>query len=78
MNDEATDFELDDAPDGCLACNEDEAERARLQALLDRRGIRVERVPTSRHAWKDVVVCRRCGQAWLLMPRDEDPKKPVA
>ena len=73
-----TDEDLEDAPDGCLACNEDEEKRAKLQAILDRRGVRVEKVPTPRHAWGDLVVCRKCGQAWVLMSRDEDPNKPVA
>jgi hypothetical protein len=65
-------------PSGCLACNECEEECARLQALLDEHGVRVERVPTPLLAGRDVVFCRRCGQAWLLMPRRGGPKTLMA
>ena len=46
--------------------------------MLEEHGIQVESVPSSQHSWRDVIVCKRCGQAWLLMPRDDDLDKPVA
>ena len=60
------------APDGCLGCNPEE-----IGPLLEERGIKVESVPVPAQPWSDVVVCQKCGQAWLLMPRD-DESKPVA
>lgn len=63
----------ENAPEGCVGCNSEE-----IQPLLDARGIQVEAVPTPKTASTDVLVCQKCGQAWLLMPRKEDPKKPVA
>ena len=56
-------------PQGCLACNLEEQDK--IRALLDKHGVRVEKVPTPSHAWRDVVVCPNCGQAWLMMPREE-------
>lgn len=61
------------APEGCLGCNPDE-----IGPLLKERGIEVEKVPDAKHGWKDVIECPKCGQAWLLMPRDDDLDKPVA
>lgn len=54
-------------PDGCLNCN-----REQRQVYLDKLRaleIHVEAVPTPQNLTSDVIVCRRCGQAWLLMPR---------
>ena len=61
------------APEGCVGCNPDE-----VQPLLDKHGIQVESVPVPKQAWSDVVICQKCGQAWLLMPREDDESKPVA
>lgn len=63
----------DDAPEGCLGCNEEE-----IRPVLERHGINVQEVPRPRHAWSDVVPCPKCGRAWLLMPKAIDPKTPVA
>jgi hypothetical protein len=61
------------APEGCLGCNPDE-----VQPLLDEHGITVESIPTPQNPSTDILVCKKCGQAWLLMPRVSDTKKPVA
>jgi hypothetical protein len=63
----------DNAPEGCVGCNPDE-----VQPLLDKHNIQVEAVPVPKAGWSDVVICQKCGQAWLLMPRESDDTKPVA
>lgn len=65
--------EPEKGPEGCVGCNPEE-----IEPMLEERGIQVESVPTSQHGWRDVIVCPKCGQAWLLMPRDDDVGKPVA
>jgi hypothetical protein len=60
--------------EGCLACNTDPKEREMMRSMLAERGIRVEPVPTSGHG--NAVVCPRCNQAWILLPRDEDQPLP--
>lgn len=60
-------------PKGCMGCNPEE-----IKPLLEARGIHVEAVPGTPAASKDILVCGQCGQAWLLMPREGDPKTPVA
>lgn len=59
-------------PEGCLGCNPD------VEPVLEAHGITVEEIPLPKQPWSDVIVCPRCGRAWLLMPRDNDPDKPVA
>lgn len=64
-----------DLPKGCMGCNADE-----IGPILKSRGITVVEldVATPWSAVKDVVVCQECGRAWLLMPREGDPRTPVA
>jgi len=61
------------SPEGCAGCNPDE-----ILPILEARDLDVEEVPATQHGWRDVIVCKRCGRAWLLMPRNDDPAKPVA
>jgi len=63
----------DETTEGCLGCNPEE-----IQPMLDEHGIQVEAIPTPEQGATDVIVCSTCGQAWLMMPRKDDPKKPVA
>ena len=65
--------EEEKGPKGCLNCNPEE-----IEPLLEERRIKVEAIPTPTHHSKDVIVCRKCGQAWLLLPRKTDPEKAEA
>jgi hypothetical protein len=54
-------------PDGCLSCNPEQSQEYldKLRAL----DIHVEPIPTPTNITPDVIVCSRCEQAWLLMPK---------
>lgn len=55
-------------PDGCLNCN-----REQRQLYLDKlRALEIHVEPVPMTLSSDVVVCRRCGQAWLIMPREQN------
>lgn len=56
-------------PDGCLSCNREQ--RSRYLVELEALEIHIEAVPTPTLANPNIVVCRRCGQAWLLMPKQQ-------